>query len=182
MTPTLAAERVRDIAHGFGMNLSPTEVDDYLRVMQATVDAYDVVDAMADCLPEVTYPRTPGHRPEGAANPYNAWYYKTEIKGAPEGKLAGKTLAIKDNVCEPPPFGWSIDYDSLDQGTTAKACRRIALSEQTYYRWRKAYGGPKTDQARRMKDLEKENLGLRRAVFDLRLDKLILQEAAKGNF
>src|SRR3546814_9928446 len=52
----------------------------------------------------------------------------------------------------------------LAQGaTTAEACRRIAISEQTYYRWRKEYGGLKTDQARRMKDLEKENARLRRA-------------------
>ena len=55
-------------------------------------------------------------------------------------------------------------------------------SEQTYYRWRKEYGGLKTDQARRMKDLEKENLRLRCAISDLTLDKLILQEAARGNF
>ena len=67
-------------------------------------------------------------------------------------------------------------------GTTAEACRRIAVSEQTYYRWRKEYGGLKTDQARRMEDLEKENLRLRRAISDLTLDKLILQEAARGNF
>ncbi|OWR01599.1 IS3 family transposase [Sphingopyxis witflariensis] len=69
----------------------------------------------------------------------------------------------------------------LSQGaTTAEACRRIAVSEQTYYRWRKEYGGLKTDQARRMKDLEKENQRLRRAISDLTLDKLILQEAAPG--
>jgi len=71
----------------------------------------------------------------------------------------------------------------LAQGaSTAEACRRIGVSEQTYYRWRKEYGGLKTDQARRMKDLEKENQRLRRAISDLTLDKLILQEAAKGNF
>ena len=71
----------------------------------------------------------------------------------------------------------------LAQGaSTAEACRRIAVSEQTYYRWRKEYGGLKTDQARRMKDLEKENQRLRRAISDLTLDKLILQEAARGNF
>ena len=71
----------------------------------------------------------------------------------------------------------------LAQGaSTAEACRRIAVGEQTYYRWRKEYGGLKTDQARRMKDLEKENQRLRRAISDLTLDKLILQEAAKGNF
>ena len=71
----------------------------------------------------------------------------------------------------------------LAQGATAaEACRRIAVSEQTYYRWRKEYGGLKTDQVRRMKDLEKENGRLRRAISDLTLDKLILQEAARGNF
>jgi cell division protein FtsB len=56
------------------------------------------------------------------------------------------------------------------------------ISEQTYYRWRKEYGGLKTDQARRMKELEKENARLRRAISDLTLDKLILQEAARGNY
>ena len=66
-------------------------------------------------------------------------------------------------------------------GSTAEACRRIAVSEQTYYRWRKEYGGLKTDQARRMRDLEKENARLRRAISDLTLDKLILQEAARGS-
>ena len=71
----------------------------------------------------------------------------------------------------------------VSQGKTAgEACRQIGVTEQTYYRWRKEYGGLKTDQARRMKDLEKENLRLRRAISDLTLDKLILQEAAKGNF
>lgn len=67
-------------------------------------------------------------------------------------------------------------------GTTPEACRRIGVAEQTYYRWRKEYGGLKVDQARRMKELEKENARLRRAVSDLTLDKLILQEAARGNF
>ena len=71
----------------------------------------------------------------------------------------------------------------LAQGrAVADACRRIGVTQQTYYRWRKEYGGLKMDQARRMKDLEKENARLRRAVSDLTLDKLILQEAARGNF
>ncbi|AOR79216.1 hypothetical protein NRB_45580 [Novosphingobium sp. 11B] len=71
----------------------------------------------------------------------------------------------------------------LAQGaSTAEACLRIAVSEQTYYRRRKEYGGLKTDQARRMKDVEKEIQRLRRAISDMALDKLILQEAAKGNF
>ena len=66
--------------------------------------------------------------------------------------------------------------------TTGQAVRAIGVTEQTYYRWRKEYGGLKGDQARRMKELEKENARLRRAVSDLTLDKLILQEAARGNF
>ena len=66
--------------------------------------------------------------------------------------------------------------------TIAEAVRQSDITEQTYYRWRKEYGGLKTDQARRMKDLEKENVRLRRAISDLTLDKLILQEAARGNF
>ncbi len=69
------------------------------------------------------------------------------------------------------------------QGSTvADVCRRIGVTEQSYYRWRKEYGGLKMDQVRRMKELEKENARLRRAVSDLTLDKLILQEAARGNF
>ncbi len=67
-------------------------------------------------------------------------------------------------------------------GTVADACRRIGVTEQSYYRWRKEYGGVRVDQARRMKDLERENARLRRAVSDLTLDKLILQEATRGNY
>lgn len=62
------------------------------------------------------------------------------------------------------------------------AIRQIGVSEITYYRWRKEYGGMKTDQLKRLKELEKENQRLRRAVADLTLDKQILAEAAKGNF
>jgi transposase-like protein len=64
----------------------------------------------------------------------------------------------------------------------ADAVRQIGVSEVTYYRWRKEYGGMGTDQLKRLKELEKENQRLRRAVSDLTLDKLILAEAAKGNF
>lgn len=66
--------------------------------------------------------------------------------------------------------------------TTGHAVRAIGVTEQTYYRWRREYGGMGVDQARRLKELEKENLRLRKAVSDLTLDKLILAEAAKGNF
>ena len=64
----------------------------------------------------------------------------------------------------------------------ADAVRQIGITQQTYYRWRKEYGGMNRDQLKRLKELEKENARLRRAISDLTLDKLILTEAAKGNF
>jgi len=71
----------------------------------------------------------------------------------------------------------------LSQGrSTGEICRHLGVLEQSHYRWRKEYGGLKVDQARRLKELEKENARLRRAVSDLTLDKLILKEAAEGNF
>ena len=66
--------------------------------------------------------------------------------------------------------------------TVADAVRQIGVTQQTYYRWRKLYGGMGRDPLRRLKELEKENQRLRRAVSDLTLDKLILTEAARGNF
>ena len=71
---------------------------------------------------------------------------------------------------------------SLSQGATiGVVCRSLGVTEQTYYRWRKAYGGIRKDQAKRLKELEQENVRLRKAVSDLTLDKLILQEACRGN-
>ena len=66
--------------------------------------------------------------------------------------------------------------------SVSRASKQIGVVEQTYYRWRKEYGGLKVEQAKRLKEVEKENGRLRRAVADLTLDKLILQEAARGNF
>jgi transposase-like protein len=62
------------------------------------------------------------------------------------------------------------------------ACREIGITEQTYYRWRKEYGGLKADQAKRLKELEQENSKLKRLVAELSLDKQILQDIARGNF
>jgi transposase-like protein len=71
----------------------------------------------------------------------------------------------------------------VSQGqTVADAIRSIGVTEVTYYRWRQEYGGLKSDQVRRMRELETENQRLRKAIADLTLDKLILQEAARGNF
>ena len=71
----------------------------------------------------------------------------------------------------------------LARGKSVKLIsRELGIIEQTYYRWRQEYGGMKVSQARRLKELERENGRLKRAVADLTLDKLILEEAAEGNF
>jgi transposase-like protein len=66
--------------------------------------------------------------------------------------------------------------------TTPAACREGGITEQTYYRWRKEYGGLKVDQVKRLKELEQENLNLKRLVAELSLGKQILQDMARGNF
>ena len=71
----------------------------------------------------------------------------------------------------------------LARGKSVKLIsRELGITEQTYYRWRREYGGMKVSQARRLKELERENGRLKRAVANLTLDKLIVEEAAKGNF
>ena len=71
----------------------------------------------------------------------------------------------------------------LAKGTpVAQACKKIGVTEQTYYRWRKEYGGLKVDQAKRLKALELENARLKKLVAEAELDKAILKEAASGNF
>jgi len=66
--------------------------------------------------------------------------------------------------------------------TVREVIRELGISEQTYYRWRKEFGGMGVDQARQLKELQRENARLKRAVANLTLDKLILEETAKGNF
>lgn len=71
----------------------------------------------------------------------------------------------------------------ISQGKSMKeACRQIAVSADTYCRWRREFGGMQVDQAKKLKELEKENARLKRLVADLNLDKLILKEVAEGNF
>ena len=72
---------------------------------------------------------------------------------------------------------------ALGQGKNVKAvCKQLEVTEQTYYRWRKEYGGLRVDQAKRLKDLEKENSRLKRLLADAHLDNAILKEVAEGNF
>jgi amidase len=90
--------QLEDVATEIGLSLSQVDVESFLGLLKPLIDSYQVVDQLPDELPIVKYPRTPGYRPTGAENKNNAWYYKTTIKGAPVGKLQGKTVALKDNV------------------------------------------------------------------------------------
>ena len=75
-----------------------------------------------------------------------------------------------------------VDVPTSQGKSVADVIRTIGVTEVTYYRWRQEYGGLRSDQVKRMKDLEAENTRLRRAVSDLTLDKMILAEAARGNY
>jgi amidase len=91
-------DQLREIAEEMGLSLTDEDVKSFIGLMQSSIDGYNTVDAMPDNLPVVKYPRTPGYRPSGAENQYNAWYVKTSIKGAPSGRLSGKRVVMKDNV------------------------------------------------------------------------------------
>ncbi|MDV4146132.1 amidase [Shimia sp. FJ5] len=95
--PTLS--QMRDMSSRFGMNLSDADLEEYREIIEPYMQAYDRLDAMPDYLPEVRYPRSPGHFPNPSENPLNAWYVKTEVRGAPDGKLLGKRIALKDTIC-----------------------------------------------------------------------------------
>lgn len=95
--PTLA--QMRAMADRFGMSLSDQDLMEYTQIIEPYMQAYDRLDAMPDNLPEVRYPRSPGHFPSPTENPLNAWYVKTEVRGAPDGPLRGKRIALKDTIC-----------------------------------------------------------------------------------
>lgn len=95
--PTL--DQMMDIVDSFGMNMPAERVSEFMSLMEGNFAAYDILDQMPDAIPVVKYPRTPGYRPSASENKLNAWYVKTEIQGASSGKLKGKTVAVKDNVC-----------------------------------------------------------------------------------
>ena len=80
--PTL--DQLRSVAEDLGMHMGDEELKSYDALMQANYAAYDAVDAMPDYVPAVKYPRTPGYRPEGEENKYNAWYVKTDDQGRAE--------------------------------------------------------------------------------------------------
>ena len=75
-----------------------------------------------------------------------------------------------------------IEVSIANVKTTSLACKEAGITDQTYYRWRKEYGGLQVDQARRLKELEQENAKLKRIVANLSLEKLVLKDIAEGNF
>src|SRR6266851_2497748 len=93
------AAELAKVGSELGMNLSDSDIAFFQETFAGNVAAYALLESLPDNLPVVKYPRTPGYRPEGEENKYNLWYYKSEIKGAAEGKLKGKRVALKDNVC-----------------------------------------------------------------------------------
>jgi amidase len=95
--PTLA--QLGQIADELGFAFSEVDLTAHLEALRPSFDAYNLLDQMPDELPAVTYPRRPGHRPAAEENPYGAWYIRAEVAGASSGKLAGKTVALKDNIC-----------------------------------------------------------------------------------
>ena len=92
-------EQFKQITDKYGFHLTEQEKKDYQRYIDANLEAYDKLALMPDYLPVVKYPRTPGYFPDPSENKLNAWYVKTEVKGAPSGKLAGRKVVLKDNVC-----------------------------------------------------------------------------------
>ena len=91
--------RVRDLANSFGIEMSEEDAMLYRGFMQGAINSTRRVDAMTEDKPEVKYPRTPGQRPKPEDNPYNAWYWRSEIKGSGKGILKGLKVGIKDAVC-----------------------------------------------------------------------------------
>ena len=95
--PTLA--ELARIAQRHQLQIADDELAEYQQIIEGMLPSYEIVERLPEPLPAVTYARTPGYRPGLDENPLNAWYWRCSIRGAPQGKLSGKRLAIKDNVC-----------------------------------------------------------------------------------
>jgi amidase len=94
-----SADHVKKIARSFGMSLTDADAASFAGLLQGVAASSDRLDAMVEPRPEVKYPRATGAQPAASENPYNAWSWRCTIKGAPRGILAGKKIAVKDNVC-----------------------------------------------------------------------------------
>jgi len=95
--PTI--EQLGEVAAELGFTLPEADLVAHHKALLPSFEAYNELDRVPDELPPVTYPRLPGRRPLPDENRYGAWYVKTDIEGAPSGKLKGKKVALKDNIC-----------------------------------------------------------------------------------
>ena len=94
-----AVEELARIASLYGFDIGLDRLERFRAIIEQTLGSYARLEELAEPALPVKYPRRPGHRPAPEENPLGAWYWKTEIRGAPSGPLAGKTVAVKDNVC-----------------------------------------------------------------------------------
>jgi amidase len=94
-----SVDQVLEIARSFGMTLTSEDAASFRGLMAGSIASYNRLDQLPEPKLPVKYPRTPGYRPGADENPFNAWYWKTEIKGSDKGILQGKRVAIKDNIC-----------------------------------------------------------------------------------
>jgi len=95
-----STEQLQAVACELGLSLGPEDLAEFGEGVAATIAAYYApLDREPDHLPEVRYPRSPGHRPDAAEDPLHAWYVKTSVKGPRRGRLAGRTVVLKDNIC-----------------------------------------------------------------------------------
>src|SRR5690348_16602116 len=90
--------QLSEVARQCGLSLSEADIASFRALMAGSIGAYNLINSMPDEVPVVRYPRTPGYRPGPEENPRNAWYRKASVKGAANGKLKGKRVAVKDNV------------------------------------------------------------------------------------
>ncbi len=96
-TPT--PEQILEIASKYRMALTAEDVGDFRHLIQQTLVSYRRLDELVEPTLPVSVPRTPGYRPQREENPYNAWYWKTDISSGKPGLLSGKKVAVKDNIC-----------------------------------------------------------------------------------
>ncbi|MGI8316992.1 amidase [Halobacillus mangrovi] len=94
--PTI--EQLMEIAESFNMNMTTEDLKTYQQLMDGPIQSYNRLSQLVEPTLPVEYPRTPGYRPSPEENEYNAWYWKTSIKGSSSGKLAGKKIVLKDNI------------------------------------------------------------------------------------
>ena len=121
------ADEIREAADRLNFNMDKNDLDTYEGFMGGLTDNVRFVDELDEPIAALNFPRTNIHRPADEDNPYNAWYYKCNIKGAEQGKLVGKTIAIKDNisVADVPMMNGSDVYEGFVPNEDASVVKRV---------------------------------------------------------